>query len=91
MNKGIFTRFDLKQRLVAASRKGAVVGLSVMGTAAMAADDPAGILTSITSLQTTTIGYVTAGITACVAVMLVALSGDIGIGVAKKWLRKGAS
>lgn len=91
MNKGMFSRFDLKQRAAAAAKKGLVIGLTVGASAAMAAEDPAGIGAAITSLQTTILGYVGQGIAACVAVMLVALGGDVGISVAKKWLKKGAS
>jgi hypothetical protein len=45
----------------------------------------------MTSLQTQIITYVTLGITSCIAILLVSLAGDIGIGVAKKWLKKGAN
>lgn len=90
MNKGMFSRFDMKQRAVSLARNAVVIGLTVGTSVAMAADD-AGIGTAITSLQTTILGYIGQAIAACVAIMLVALGGDVGISVAKKWLKKGAS
>lgn len=49
------------------------------------------ITAGIADLQATILSYVALGIGACIAILLVSLAGDIGIGVAKKWLRKGAS
>ncbi|TWH76191.1 hypothetical protein LX59_01111 [Azomonas agilis] len=49
------------------------------------------VTAGIASLQGQVLTYVGLGIGACVAILLVSLAGDIGIGVAKKWLRKGAS
>ena len=90
MNKGMFSRFDMKQRAVSVAKNALVIGLVVGASSAMAADG-ADIPAAITSLQTTILGYIGQAITACVAIMLVALGGDVGISVAKKWLKKGAS
>ncbi|MFK4136818.1 hypothetical protein ACI2KR_31815 [Pseudomonas luteola] len=68
----------------------AVVGAAAVAPM-MAAHAEGEIEAGITSLQTTVIGYVGLGISACIAVLLVSLAGDIGIGVAKKWLKKGAN
>lgn len=89
MNKGMFSRFDMKQRAVSVAKNALVIGLVVGASSAMA--DGADIPGAITSLQTTILGYIGQAITACVAIMLVALGGDVGISVAKKWLKKGAS
>ena len=71
-------------------KQSAAVTVAVMATSAFAADGGQ-IEGAISTLQTTILGYITAGITACVALLLVSMAGDIGIGVAKKWLRKGAN
>lgn len=65
-----------------------VFAFSIFSSAFAFADE---ISDGITSLQTQILTYVGLGITACIAILLVSLAGDIGIGVAKKWLRKGAS
>lgn len=64
-----------------------------MPVVAMAQEAGSGdqITAGIASLQGQILTYVGLGIGACVAILLVSLAGDIGIGVAKKWLRKGAS
>ncbi|GLU36573.1 hypothetical protein [Pseudomonas sp. NBRC 100443] len=80
---------SVKERAKAAALRASVATVVLFPVLAMADDDP--ITPAITSLQAKILTYITAGIAACVALLLVSLAGDIGIGVAKKWLRKGAS
>lgn len=68
----------------------AVAVTTIIPAIAMAADDDQ-VTGAITSLQTKILGYVQAGIAAAVVLLLASLAADVGISVAKKWLRKGAS
>lgn len=63
---------------------------TVLPAVAMAADDDQ-VTGAITALQTKILSYVQAGIAAAVVLLLASLAADVGISVAKKWLRKGAS
>ncbi|HCA1453244.1 TPA: hypothetical protein MNK97_005587 [Klebsiella pneumoniae] len=81
---------SVKERAKALALRSAVTAVVAFPVLAMA-DEADQIGPAITSLQAKIISYIGMGITACVAILLVALAGDIGIGVAKKWLRKGAS
>ena len=84
--KDVFTLSHMRRR-AGQSVAGSVALVSVAAFAAEGGQ----IEAAIGQLQTTITGYISLGITACVALLLVSMAGDIGIGVAKKWLRKGAN
>lgn len=67
----------------------AVAVTSVIPAIAMADGDQ--VTEAITSLQVKILGYVQAGIAAAIVLLLASLAADVGVSVAKKWLRKGAS
>jgi len=60
----------------------------VSATGVMAAGE---VATAITDLQTQTITNIGLVVTAAFAVLVVSLVPDIGLGLAKKWIKKGAS
>lgn len=60
----------------------------VSATGVMAAGE---VGTAITTLQTETITNIGLVVTAAFAVLVVSLVPDIGLGLAKKWIKKGAS
>lgn len=59
--------------------------------APMAMADADAVSSAITSLQTSTIANIGLVVTAAFAVLVAALVPDIGLGLAKKWIKKGAS
>lgn len=64
------------------------VGTVVAASGVMAAGE---VATAITDLQTQTITNIGLVVTAAFAVLVVSLVPDIGLGLAKKWIKKGAS
>lgn len=69
--------------------KAVVVATAVLGSAAFAADSA--VPAAITELQSSTITNIGLVVTAAFAVLVAALVPDIGLGLAKKWIKKGAS
>jgi len=75
------------KRVTGRSVKLALVLLG-MGAGVAMADD---VGTNITAIQTATIANIGLVVTAAFAVLVAALVPDIGLGLAKKWIKKGAS
>jgi hypothetical protein len=73
-----------------AALKALFVGAAVVAPMAFAADTDA-VSTAVTSLQASTIANIGIVVTAAFAVLVAALVPDIGLGLAKKWIKKGAS
>ena len=71
-----------------AAKVAGTVALMGAGTAFAAGDDPTS--SNITALQATIIGLVGLGATAGFAVLAASLAPDIGMGITKKWIKKGA-
>ncbi len=67
----------------------AVAVTSIIPAIAMADEDQ--VTGAISALQVKILGYVQAGIAAAIVLLLASLAADVGVSVAKKWLRKGAS
>lgn len=65
-----------------------VVMLGIAANTAFAADD---LSSAVTSLQTETISNIGLVVAAAFAVLVASLVPDIGLGLAKKWIKKGAS
>lgn len=70
--------------------KGLIVASAMVASSAFAADTDA-VSTAVTSLQASTIANIGIVVTAAFAVLVAALVPDIGLGLAKKWIKKGAS
>lgn len=85
MNKGVFSGLTGRAAL-----KALFVASAVVGPMAFAADTDA-VSTAVTSLQASTIANIGIVVTAAFAVLVAALVPDIGLGLAKKWIKKGAS
>lgn len=65
------------------------VAATIVSAAGVLADDP--VATAITTLQSATIANIGLVVAAAFAVLVVSLVPDIGLGLAKKWIKKGAS
>ena len=72
-----------------AALKALFLGVAVVAPMAFADDSSVG--TAVTALQTATISNIGLVVTAAFAVLVAALVPDIGLGLAKKWIKKGAS
>ncbi len=78
-----------RQKLIAArAGKAALAAVALSSSAAFAAGDMA---SAVTALQTETIANVALVVAAAFAVLVACLVPDIGLGLAKKWIKKGAS
>lgn len=71
--------------------KAVVLGVAIAAPMAFAADGDSAVATAITTLQSNTISNIGLVVTAAFAVLVAALVPDIGLGLAKKWIKKGAS
>lgn len=69
--------------------KTAVVASAVVAGAAFA--DGGDVASNITTIQTQTVANIALVVTAAFAVLVASLVPDIGLGLAKKWIKKGAS
>ncbi|AOE85532.1 hypothetical protein [Pseudomonas sp. TCU-HL1] len=67
-----------------------VAGAAVAASAAAPAFAAGEVAAGITAVQTEVTTYIGLGITAAFALLALSLAPDIGIGLVKKWVRKGA-
>jgi hypothetical protein len=74
-----------------AALKALFVGVAVAAPMAFAADGDSAMTQAITTLQSSTIANIGLVVAAAFAVLVAALVPDIGLGLAKKWIKKGAS
>jgi hypothetical protein len=70
--------------------KALILAAAVASPMVFAADTDA-VSTAVSSLQASTIANIGIVVTAAFAVLVAALVPDIGLGLAKKWIKKGAS
>lgn len=64
--------------------------LSVAMTSPMAFADDTTVATAIDTLKTAVLVFIGLGISAGVALMAASLAPDVGMSIAKKWIKKGA-
>ncbi|MDB6141329.1 MAG: hypothetical protein JWP80_373 [Pseudomonas sp.] len=85
-----FAHLTTRQKQIAGRvGKAALVGALMASGAAFADTDP--VATNITSLQASVITDIGLVVAAAFAVLVASLVPDIGLGLAKKWIKKGAS